>query len=261
MPPIRYLAAFLCFMLALMAHSLAVAQGWERTYGIRFANCDQRSQLEFGAAMSRFPGFLDQRPHRCGGTYCDISYTSTIQPARLLNELQAMLDRTGYRGRVGVDRTQYHVTCLPGRRVHPLVPNQPKPLYREYRTPCGTLIDAAGDVLFDFDKAFIRSDAVPVLIAVAERIRENRPFAVEITGHTDARGSQAYNQRLSERRAGSVARYISNAPGLRNMRMIVSGRGELEPVAPNTFADGSDYPEGRQLNRRVEIFLRNRTCN
>ena len=43
--------------------------------------------------------------------------------------------------------------------------------------------------------------------------------------------------------------------------MIVTGRGELEPVAPNSYDNGRDYPEGRQLNRRVEIFLRNRNCN
>ena len=117
----------------------------------------------------------------------------------------------------------------------------------------------SGDVLFDFDKDTIRPEAEPVLAGLAKRIRAELPGApVRIEGHTDAKGSNSYNQRLSERRAAALKRWFTMKGGLANTRIITRGLGELHPVAPNVKPDGSDDPVGRQQNRRVEIVVEKR---
>ncbi|WP_270935741.1 OmpA family protein [Falsiroseomonas oryzae] len=121
-------------------------------------------------------------------------------------------------------------------------------------TPRATRLTVRNDVLFDFDKAELRPEAAEALGRVAEIIRQRQPRAVRIVGHTDAIGSDAYNQALSERRARSVERWLAGqGGGLPPMQ--ATGRGEAEPVASNTAPDGRDDPEGRQRNRRVEVLL------
>ncbi|WGF88391.1 OmpA family protein [Marinivivus vitaminiproducens] len=122
-------------------------------------------------------------------------------------------------------------------------------------TEAGTVVTLQGDVLFDFDSADIRSDAEPTLARLADLIEESGTRRVEITGHTDSKGSDGYNQDLSERRAESVRRYLTTSLDLPRRLFRVDGRGESEPVAANTQPDGSDDPQGRQKNRRVELLL------
>ncbi|PZD70737.1 OmpA family protein [Acaryochloris thomasi RCC1774] len=110
------------------------------------------------------------------------------------------------------------------------------------------------DVLFDFDKAELRSDALPTLQRLADLIRESGDGAIQIEGHTDSKGEEAYNQPLSERRAQAVADWLTSQ-GIGSDRLRSSGLGESKPVAENTNADGSDNPEGRQQNRRVEVII------
>ncbi|MBV1799591.1 OmpA family protein [Siccirubricoccus sp. G192] len=120
-------------------------------------------------------------------------------------------------------------------------------------TPRGTQLTVQNDVLFDFDKSELRPDAATALGRVAEIIRDRRPRAVRIIGHTDSIGTDDYNEALSRRRAQAVEQWLaSNGGGLPPLQ--VEGRGEREPVAPNTV-DGRDNPEGRQKNRRVEVLL------
>jgi outer membrane protein OmpA-like peptidoglycan-associated protein len=117
-------------------------------------------------------------------------------------------------------------------------------------------IELAADVLFDFDKATIRPEAAAALHNVAEIIRDRgNGRGVRIDGHTDGKGSASYNQRLSERRAESVKRWLARKEGLSQVEMTTQGFGATRPVASNTNPDGSDNPEGRQKNRRVEIVL------
>lgn len=109
-------------------------------------------------------------------------------------------------------------------------------------------IRLSGSVLFDFNSTDIRPDAEPALgevIKVLEAYRDNR---VRIEGHTDSIDTEAYNQELSERRAASVHHWLV-AHGAEGGLMQTRGFGESEPVANN------DTPEGRQLNRRVEIVI------
>jgi outer membrane protein OmpA-like peptidoglycan-associated protein len=127
-------------------------------------------------------------------------------------------------------------------------------------TECETHIGVLADALFDFDKADLRADAEATLEAAIPQIRQateggKRPARVE--GHTDGKGSEAYNMRLSEARARSVRDWLARRDVLPASAGIV-GFGKSQPIAPNTLEDGSDNPEGRQKNRRVEIAVE--TC-
>jgi outer membrane protein OmpA-like peptidoglycan-associated protein len=117
-------------------------------------------------------------------------------------------------------------------------------------------IELAADVLFDFDKATIKPEAAAALHNTAEIIKtKGTGRSVRIDGHTDSKGSDAYNQKLSERRANAVEQWLVQKEGLGSLKMATQGFGAKKPVAPNTNPDGSDNPEGRQKNRRVEIVL------
>jgi outer membrane protein OmpA-like peptidoglycan-associated protein len=117
-------------------------------------------------------------------------------------------------------------------------------------------IELPGDVLFDFDKSDIRPDAEPTLRQVAEIIQRYPKAKVAIAGYTDAKGADAYNLPLSARRAESVKAWLVQQGGVDGKRMTTKGWGEAKPVAPNTHTDGSDNPEGRQKNRRVELTVK-----
>jgi outer membrane protein OmpA-like peptidoglycan-associated protein len=119
-------------------------------------------------------------------------------------------------------------------------------------------IELSADVLFDFDKADIKADAEPSLRKVATVIRSYPKSGVTIEGHTDAKGSDAYNAALSERRAASVRQWLESRGGVSGVRFAVRGLGAKRPVAPNTRPDGADDPEGRRKNRRVEIVVQKR---
>ena len=117
-------------------------------------------------------------------------------------------------------------------------------------------IEMSADVLFDFDKAVIKPAAGPSLAKVATVLEQYPRAAVNIEGHTDAKGSETYNQKLSERRARAVQDWLKRSPALSNVRISTQGFGARKPVAPNRKPDGSDDTEGRQKNRRVEIVVR-----
>jgi outer membrane protein OmpA-like peptidoglycan-associated protein len=119
-------------------------------------------------------------------------------------------------------------------------------------------LELAADVLFDFDKADIRAEAVPVLTKAAAFIKEHAKGPIRIEGHTDAKGSDSYNLKLSERRATSVRSWLATKGGLAVANVVTKGFGATQAIAPNTKKDGSDDPDGRQKNRRVEIIIRKR---
>jgi outer membrane protein OmpA-like peptidoglycan-associated protein len=116
-------------------------------------------------------------------------------------------------------------------------------------------IELSGDILFDFDKATLRPAATPVLERVAEVIRKYGKPMVRIEGHTDSKGSHDYNVKLSQRRADSVKDWLVKN-GAIGGALVTKGFAETQPVAPNQNPDGSDNPEGRQKNRRVEIIVK-----
>ncbi|BEN31957.1 MULTISPECIES: OmpA family protein [Serratia] len=104
------------------------------------------------------------------------------------------------------------------------------------------------DVLFAFDSDAIAAKAEPALQQVAQFIAAEPVGKVVIEGHTDAVGSDKYNQDLSLRRARAVAAWLI-AHGVEKSRLSERGKGEVEPVASN------DTPTGRAKNRRVDFVL------
>lgn len=122
-------------------------------------------------------------------------------------------------------------------------------------TDMGTIIDLPADALFEFDKAVLTPAAEAQLRKAAELIRKAPPGAIQVIGHTDAKGDDAYNQRLSEARARTVADWFKAEVGVRQREFAVSGKGEANPIAPNRTAADADDPAGRARNRRVEVVL------
>lgn len=113
----------------------------------------------------------------------------------------------------------------------------------------------ASDILFDFDSAAIRPDAAAELRKVAHVIRQKAAGEVRIVGHTDSKGTESYNLKLSQDRAFAVTRWLAENEGIPMSLMAARGMGESEPIAHDTRPDGSDYPEGRAQNRRVTIHI------
>jgi outer membrane protein OmpA-like peptidoglycan-associated protein len=105
------------------------------------------------------------------------------------------------------------------------------------------------EVSFDFAKADIKPSFEPSLDKLATLIRKYDRTIVHVVGHTDSIGSDSYNQELSERRAESVVNYLAYR-GVDTRRLRTEGRGEREPRADNATE------AGRQLNRRVEVFVK-----
>ncbi len=117
-------------------------------------------------------------------------------------------------------------------------------------------IEMEGDVLFDFDKATIKKEAESTLENVSKVIQKYSTQKILIEGHTDSKGSDSYNLTLSKKRAKSVKNWLIINGHIPKRIMQSRGWGEAKPIAPNTKKDGSDNPEGRQKNRRVEITLK-----
>jgi outer membrane protein OmpA-like peptidoglycan-associated protein len=110
-------------------------------------------------------------------------------------------------------------------------------------------------ILFDFGSAELRPDSSPALTLIAEVLEFYADAEIIVVGHTDSVGSPASNQALSEQRARSVVDVLISEHRISADRLASEGRGADEPVAPNVNPDGSDNPDGRQLNRRVEIVV------
>ena len=117
-------------------------------------------------------------------------------------------------------------------------------------------IELSADVLFDFDKADLKAEAIPSLRKVAEVLRATPNAPVTIDGHTDGKGTDAYNQPLSERRAKAVKDWLVREGAAQGSKITARGWGKSKPLVPNTRPDGSDDPEGRKKNRRVDITVR-----
>jgi photosystem I P700 chlorophyll a apoprotein A2 len=122
-------------------------------------------------------------------------------------------------------------------------------------SPEGTVITVPERVLFDFDRAEIKPEGAATLDKLVEVIRFYAAAPISIRGHTDSIGDPAYNEGLSQRRAAAVRDYFVSKHGIDGGRLKAVGFGARQPVAPNTKPDGSDNPDGRQRNRRVEIVL------
>ncbi len=124
-------------------------------------------------------------------------------------------------------------------------------------TPKGTVVDADGcpkiirlHVKFDFDQATIKKDFMPEIAKVADFMKANSGYKVVLEGHTDSKGSDAYNQKLSDKRAKAVAKALADL-GIPASKITTEAYGESRPVATN------DTEAGRAENRRVDALFKN----
>jgi len=113
------------------------------------------------------------------------------------------------------------------------------------------ILNMPGNVTFATDSSDVSADFYAVLDSVALAINEFEKTYVDVVGHTDSTGSEAYNQKLSERRANAVQDYLVSK-GVRASRLSAKGYGESMPVASN------DTKAGRAENRRVELIVLDR---
>jgi outer membrane protein OmpA-like peptidoglycan-associated protein len=150
------------------------------------------------------------------------------------------------------DRATAKYTLRQGNRAltpapQPPAPVQPQPVAAtEMPAPPPPLVLDANNVLFDFDKAVIKTEFLPELDEWAEYFKTNPAARAQISGHADSTGPETYNQKLSERRAQAVVEYLIKK-GIDPGRLNSLGYGETIPAVAN------DSKESRQKNRRVEL--------
>lgn len=118
----------------------------------------------------------------------------------------------------------------------------------------GTVLRMPERVLFDFGSSELRDTADDRLQRLLVLLKDTGDAPILVHGHTDNVGSREFNQRLSEERAQAVADYLT-ATGVTADRITTEGFADTQPVEPNEAPDGSDNPEGRQANRRVEVIV------
>jgi len=126
------------------------------------------------------------------------------------------------------------------KRDYGLIPISEKPIIIE-----NIYYEFDKDDLTPLAKQTIDTELYPLLL-------DNPAIIIEIRSHTDSKGKETYNQSLSQRRAQSVVNHLM-AKGIDKNRLKASGYGETLPIAPNTFDNGEDNPDGRQKNRRTEF--------
>lgn len=124
------------------------------------------------------------------------------------------------------------------------------PVVKLYLLPLPEFVN----IYFDFDQSNIREDAAATLEEVAQTLKDYPDLVVQVGGHTDALGSNSYNDRLSARRSKAAVDFLVEK-GIAKERLVPAAKGETQPVAPNQTEEGKDNPEGRQKNRRVEFKI------
>jgi len=112
--------------------------------------------------------------------------------------------------------------------------------------PAATKVTYAADAFFDFDKSVLKPEGKAKLDDLVGKVKDINLEVIIAVGHTDSVGTDAYNQRLSVRRAEAVKAYLVSK-GIEKNRVYTEGKGEKQPVADNKTS------EGRAKNRRVEI--------
>lgn len=157
------------------------------------------------------------------------------------------LPNSGARAQTAVDTGSSVLPLLVDEAILPLsLRESVLPLEDVQRRGSQTRVTLSADVLFAFNKATLTPTARRTIARIAKRLEGT----VRVDGHTDSIGSDAYNLRLSRRRALAVVGVLRKASS--GTRFSARGRGESSPVAPNT-SGGKDDPAGRARNRRVTI--------
>jgi outer membrane protein OmpA-like peptidoglycan-associated protein len=104
-------------------------------------------------------------------------------------------------------------------------------------------------IYFEYDQVALTPESAPQLDSLATLLVGNPGLKIEVEAHTDSKGSDAYNMKLSQARAQSIVDYLQSR-GIAANRLVARGYGETMPLEPNILPDGSDNPDGRAKNRR-----------
>ena len=136
-----------------------------------------------------------------------------------------------------------------GQEVMTLVEVEEEPMVPSVDPAPAETLRVELDVKFDFDRQVVKSESYADIRDVAEFMKQFPQTTTVVEGHTDAVGTEAYNQSLSERRAMAVREVLVNEFGIQPGRVDAIGFGEARPVADN------DSEEGRAINRRVEAVV------
>ena len=151
---------------------------------------------------------------------------------------------TGVQGCDGVPAPVAAVAPAPAPAAAPAP--APAPVPAAPAAPAIEKVSFAADAFFDFDKAVLKPEGKAKLDDLADKVKGLNLEVIIATGHTDSRGADAYNQKLSVKRADAVKTYLTGK-GIEASRVYTEGKGEAQPVADNKSDDG------RAKNRRVEI--------
>jgi outer membrane protein OmpA-like peptidoglycan-associated protein len=108
------------------------------------------------------------------------------------------------------------------------------------------------NVYYDFNQSYLQPASYPSLDKLVAMLEAHPDVKIELSAHTDSKGSEELNQKLSEARAKSCVDYLVSK-GIAADRLTSKGYAATRPIAPNTNPDGSDNPEGRARNRRTEF--------
>lgn len=190
-------------------------------------------------------GYLTARLNRDGTPVCP-GMTEANWPAAQNNaapftqEVALWTDRFGCQQWVADHGMPGFMSSRLDRQGRPVCPG------KQAGTEPQRSISLGADALFDTDKSDLKPESVAELNDFGAKARALGKTQILVEGHTDSRGTDAYNQALSERRAAAVAAYLEQNYGL---QARTRGYGETSPVAPN------DTQAGRQANRRVDIIL------
>jgi OOP family OmpA-OmpF porin len=151
---------------------------------------------------------------------------------------------TGVQGCDGVPAPVAAVAPAPAPAAAPAP--APAPVPAAPAAPAIEKVSFAADAFFDFDKAVLKAEGKAKLDDLADKVKGLNLEVIIATGHTDSRGADTYNQKLSVKRADAVKTYLTGK-GVEASRVYTEGKGEAQPVADNKSDDG------RAKNRRVEI--------
>jgi outer membrane protein OmpA-like peptidoglycan-associated protein len=222
--------------------------------GARFGLRDGDSQVYFGAEGGYYWNTTGPREHHSGNGFMiqggyDYEFWRGIALGLFVRYDNAF---THPGVNTDSDTTSFVVTGLEAQYRFlpppPAPPPPPPPVAQAAPPPVMKQKIVLRGVNFDFNKSDIRPDAAPILDQAAATLKEYGDVTVVVNGYTDSIGTDAYNERLSLRRAESVRAYLERR-GVAAGRMTVKGFGKSDPVASNATA------EGRAQNRRVELIV------
>ncbi|HWB63590.1 MAG TPA: OmpA family protein, partial [Chitinophagales bacterium] len=111
------------------------------------------------------------------------------------------------------------------------------------------------NVYFAFDKSNVIDFYKQQIDSVVQVLNDHPAYTVEVQGHTDSKGTDEYNEKLSMRRANEVKDFLIKKKGIAEARVVAKWFGESKPAVPNELPNGEDDPEGRARNRRVEFKI------